>query len=242
MVVNLLNRTLTETEYKALNHGLQFGILPLKFNFIDVQTEFENLYRQVRPHLQNTKRILFKTKLINLYNKYKSTYFYDKLCGNTGLSTPEMEALLSIREDKWLIICKPDKGNGVVLMNKTNYVQKMNAIFSDTKRFTLVKSDKNVRNLEKFQNCLNRLKRGKLLDEDIYERIRPFAAVTPTLYGLPKTHKEACPCRPVLASNDCFNYKCASWLNEILNPLRQHPTNIRDTFEFVKRVQESSSK
>ena len=67
-------------------------------------------------------------------------------------------------------------------------------------------------------------------------------AVTPTLYGLPKTHKEACPCRPVLASNDCFNYKCASWLNEILNPLRQHPTNIKDTFEFVKRIQKSSSK
>ena len=48
-----------------------------------------------------------------------------------------------------MIICKPDKGNGVVLMNKTDYVQKMNAIFLDTKRFTLVKSDKNVRNLEK---------------------------------------------------------------------------------------------
>ena len=118
----------------------------------------------------------------------------------------------------------------------------MNAILSDAKRFTLVKSDKNVRNLEKFQNCLNRLKRGKHLDEDIYERIRPFTAVTPTLYGLPKKHKEACPCRPVLASNDCFNYKCASWLNEIFNPLRQHPTNIKDTFEFVKPIQESSSK
>ena len=80
MVVNLLYRALTATEYKALNHGLQFGILPLKFNFIDMQIEFENLYKQVRPHLQNTKRILFKTKLINLHNKYKFTYFYDKLC------------------------------------------------------------------------------------------------------------------------------------------------------------------
>ena len=203
-----------------------------------MQTEFENLYRQVRPHLQNTKRILFKTKLINSHNKYKSTYFYDKLWANTGLSPLEMEALLSIREDKSLIICKPDKGNGVMLMNKTDYVQKMNAILSDSKRFRLVKSNKNVRNLEKFQNCLNRLKRGKHLDEDIYERFRPFAAVTPTLYGLPKTHKEACLCRPVLASN----YKCASWLNEILNPLRQNQLNMKGTFEFVKRIQESSSK
>ena len=72
-----------------------------------------------------------------------------------------MEALLSIREDKSLIICKPDKDNGVVLMNKTDCVQRMNAILWNSKRFALVKSDKNVRNLEKFQNCLNRLKRGK---------------------------------------------------------------------------------
>ena len=210
VVVNLSNRALAKTEYKALNHGLRFGILPLKFNFIDVQTEFKNIYRQARPHLQNTKRILFKTELINLYNKFKSTYFYDKLCRNTRLSTPEMKALLSIRQNKSLIICKPDKGNGVVLMNKTDHVQKMNAIFLDAKRFTLVKSDKNVRNLEKFQHCLNRLKRGKDLDEGICERIRQFALVTPTLYDLPKNHNRRCPCRSVLASNDCFNYKCAS--------------------------------
>ena len=165
-----------------------------------MQTEFENLYRQERPHLQNTKRVLFKTKLTNLYNKYKSTYFYDKLCGNTRLSTSEMKALLSIRQNKSLIICKPDKGNGVVLMNKTDYVQKINAIFLDTKRFTLVKSDKNVRNLEKFQHCLNRLKRGKHLDEGICERIRRFAAVTSTLYGLPKNHNRRCPCRPIWPS------------------------------------------
>ena len=119
----------------------------------------------------------------------------------------------------------------------------MNAILSGSKRFTLVKNDKNFKNLEKFQNCLNRLKREKNLDDDIYERIRPFAAVTSTLpVRLAKTHKEACPCRPVLASNDCFNCKCASWLNEIFNPLRQHPTNIKDTFEFVIRIQESSNK
>ena len=44
------------------NHVLQFGILPTKFNFIGVQTEFENLHRPVRPRLQNTKRLWFKTK------------------------------------------------------------------------------------------------------------------------------------------------------------------------------------
>ena len=40
-----------------------------------------------------------------------------------------MEALLSIRENKSLIIIrKPDKRNGVVLMIKTDYVQKINFV------------------------------------------------------------------------------------------------------------------
>ena len=118
----------------------------------------------------------------------------------------------------------------------------MNPILLRSKRLKLVKRNKNVKNLEKFQNCFNRLKREKTpIDEDFYERIRPFAAVTLTLYGSPKPHKKAYPCRPVFASSDRFNYKCAFWFSEILNPLRQHPTNVKDTFEFVEGIQESST-
>jgi len=58
---------------------------------------------------------------INLYNKYKSTYFYDKLHGNVGVSADEMNALKLLREDKSIIICKANKGNAVVLMNKEDY-------------------------------------------------------------------------------------------------------------------------
>jgi len=40
-----------------------------------------------------------------------------------------------------------------------------------------------------------------------------------------------------LASNGCYTYQCASWLSEVLTPLRKHTTNIKDTFEFVERIQ-----
>ena len=54
-VRNLSNRNLSAVEYAALNRGLSFGILPSKFNFINVQAEFENFYHQVRPGLNNMK-------------------------------------------------------------------------------------------------------------------------------------------------------------------------------------------
>ena len=102
-----------------------------------MQTEFENLYRQVRPskyfissylYLQNTQRLLFKTKLINLYSKYKSTYFYYKQHGNIGISQKEMEALKSLKNDKSIIMCKADNGNAVVLLNNLDYINKMNCV------------------------------------------------------------------------------------------------------------------
>ena len=237
VVVNLSHKKLTPTEHQALNHGLQFGILPTKFNFIDVQTEFENLYWQVRPRLQNTKRLLFKTKLINLYNKYQYTYFYSKQHGNIGIALEEMEALNSLKKDKSIIVCKADKGNAVVLLNKLDYINKMKSVLSDTKRFKQVNYE-NIRNLDKFQKCLYYLKQKGSLKQEIYDRIRPSAAITPTLYGLPKIHKEDRSCRPVLASTDCYTYECASWLSEILSPQRQHPTNLKDTFEFVEQMQQ----
>ena len=112
----------------------------------------------MRPRLQNTKRLLFKTKLINLYNKYKSTYFYNKQNGNIGISPEKMEALNSLKKDKSIIICKAYEGNAVVL-NKLDYINKMNCVLSDTKRFKQVNYDNNIHNLDKFQKCLYYLRR-----------------------------------------------------------------------------------
>ena len=89
-----------------------------------------------------------------------------------------------------------------------------------------------------FQKCLYYLKRKGSLEQEIYDRIRPSAAVTPTLYGLPKIHKEECPCCAIFASTDCHTYECASWLNEILSPLRQHPTNLKNNFDYVEQMQQ----
>ena len=36
---------------------------------------------------------------------------------------------------------KPDKGNGVVILNKDDYNSKMNEILSDTSKFQLLKGD-----------------------------------------------------------------------------------------------------
>ena len=66
---------------------------------------------------------------MNLYSKYKFGFFFAKSNNlNNNLNDEELAAIKSLRSNQNLIICKPDKGNGVVVLNKKEYVDKMNEI------------------------------------------------------------------------------------------------------------------
>ena len=112
----------------------------------------------------------------------------------------------------------------------------MEQILCNKNQFQPVDSNDNISNLAKFQQFLYRLKKSGAMQTEIYNRYRPAAAATPTLHGLPKIHYEGTPCRPMLASYDSFAYECAVWLSEILTPLHEHPSNIKDTFDFITRI------
>ena len=101
---------------------------------------------------------------------------------------------------------------------------------------SLVSADDNIAKLSKFQRFLYNLKRKQFLKKEVYNQIRPISAPTPTLYSLPKLCKAGYPCRPILASNGSYTYDCTVWLNETLTPLGEHPSCIKDTFDFVSRL------
>jgi len=96
------------------------------------------------------------------------------------------------------------------------------------------RSNANLENSKKFQVFLSSLKKKGVLDDSVYNRIRPTSAVTPTLYGLPKVHKDNVPLRPILWSIGSVTYQCASWLSKSLKELRRHPSTAKDTFHFIK--------
>ena len=42
---------------------------------------------------------------------------------------------------KDILICKPNKGNAVVTLNKNEYIDQMNSLLSDNTKFTFVDDD-----------------------------------------------------------------------------------------------------
>ena len=56
-----------------------------------------------------------------------------------NLSKEEFTALQNLSKNKDLIIQKSDKGNSVVIVQKQDYLEKMNDILSDQKKFSKVR-------------------------------------------------------------------------------------------------------
>ena len=79
-----------------------------------------------------------------------------------------------LKEDKNIVLIKPDKGNGVVVINRSNYTSKMDATLNDETKFKLLTSDpiKATLNQEnKLRNFLKELKREDAIINELYDKL-----------------------------------------------------------------------
>ena len=240
VVRNFPNKILNSTQLHLLNQGLNHSIFPKKLNLADVQAEFELLYQQSRGYFTVEQRLKLKQTLMSLFAKYFLTFFHERMTNIHALSLTELNSLKKFAKDPNIIVSKFDKGNGVATLNTSDYKEKMLKILNDRTKFVLVGKDDNLQKLDQFQRCIRYLKgKGAITNED-YQRIYLTSAATPTMYGLPKVHKDGIPLRPILASTGSFNHECAKWFSDILSPLRSHSTNLKDTFSLTDEVKNLS--
>ena len=71
---------------------------------------------------------------------FKYIYGY-KFKQESNLSKEELVAFHKLCRNKNIVICKPVKGNGVVLLDKDEYLRKLPSIISDTDKFEKLSSD-----------------------------------------------------------------------------------------------------
>ena len=126
-------------------------------------------------------------------------------------------AINRLRKNDDIIIIKPDKGSGVILLNKSDYVDNMNKILDDLSKFKRlgpVSSNDNTASIEsRLQKRLLDLVKANLMPKWIYDAIRQTGSQRSRMYGLPKTHKESTPPRPILfmAGSSIMNL-ASGWL------------------------------
>ena len=241
-IFNLSDYKLSETEQYVLAHGLDFCLPPSNIKREEIFAEFEILLSQLLYHNAKTNEdlTLLKTRLNEVAHSFcgspidASKFSFDKNC---------IQAIKSLRSNKSILITKPDKGSGVVILNKDDYENKMKCILSDSRKFELLgpvsEFDKTAKNEAKLQRYLLKLVKADELPQSVYQVIRPTGSQRPRLYGLPKIHKQNVPCRPILSMIGSAQHELAKFLSALLQPvLRRYSNNcIQDSFTFAENMQ-----
>ena len=151
----------------------------------------------------------------------------------------------SLRSNNNIVITKPDKGSGVVVLNRTDYISKMQSILQDQTKFKMLGPATNTDNTSKIDSRIQRrllqLHKDNLLPQNLNKRIRPSGSQRPRLYGLPKTHKTDMPLRPILFMTSSAQHQLAKYLSSLLQPvLSLYSSNcILNSFTFADIIKSS---
>ena len=241
-ILNLSDYDLSDTKSFVLSHGLNFGLPPRYWCKEEIFAEFESLWAQLLRHSASSveQRTALKARLadlayLNCDNTIDSRDFtMHKKC---------FRAINSLRKNDHIIITKPDKGSSVVLLNKSDYVDKINEILDDQstfKRLGPVSSNDNTASTEsRLQKRLLNLVKADLMPRWIYDAIQSTGSQNFRIYGLPKTHKEGTPLRPILSMTGSSHHELGKWLAGLLQPVLERFSShcMSDLFTFAKTMQ-----
>ena len=115
-------------------HALSFSLddhIPTKQNDIKIKTEFESFYYQIlkyKNQLDQQRQYELKSKIRRTcenYSRIKDPYKYQNIIDN-------------ISRNKDIILIKQDKGRGVAILDKKDYIEKCINIL-DSKQFKKLK-------------------------------------------------------------------------------------------------------
>lgn len=137
IITNLSSHVLSNEEYNVLQYGLKYGIAtsPKSSN---VLAYAEDIWDQIKTsnicHDNEYAQLKIKNALrsfaFNLIDIDDKRIFKD---------SKSIKIIKNLR--KSLVILKPDKGNGIVLLNQADYVISIQALFHDTSKFKELKVD-----------------------------------------------------------------------------------------------------
>ena len=245
-VTNLSKYNFEEKEINALSYGLNFCIPPKNNNRELTYLGFENFLKQINTlkPIKPGNEMSFKANLVAIAHNYANT----KPEKNFMLDTNEMsDVIKSIKKNDKIVLAKPDKGSGIVVLDKTEYLRKMMEILDDKTKFVKMGPASNFDNIVKIEkeiiNTLKDLVCKKEISQETFNDIKPIGSIRPRLYGLPKMHKKGVPMRPILSMTKSPQHNLARFLNVLLEPVLNHFSRfvVKDSFEVIERIRNTDS-
>ena len=237
-ILNISSHQLTFFQKLVLCRGLKFAIPQNQISAMEIKANFEKAYWQLEPTLCDSKKELAAATLRSIALNYIE---------HKGPRPPKtlVRSINQLKKRDDIVIRKPDKGSGIVIMNKSDYVRLLSeASINDETKFKSVSLERprtKGRPPKYYHPLLEREKHldsvvRRILPKHIADTVCQKGSRLAHLYGLPKTHKERLSMRPILSATGTYNYALAKWLDEKLKPLSINDHTISDVFQFAEEI------
>ena len=155
---NLSGYILTPHQLEALKFAVTHSIYPPTISKTDIFACFELISHMMKRHLidtSNTSKIV--ADLCHLAHYYISLY------RPTTADLKKHSILRSLRKNRDIVILKPDKGNGIVILDRTAYDNGLFSKINDSSKFKPISKDPTLTREGRLPRFLRDLKKqGKL--------------------------------------------------------------------------------
>ena len=239
VIFNLSSHTLSEDEENGLRNGLKFIPMSPKLDEVELYARLESLvgtiyYTQKNPPELSDLAAALSRDVKNSIERFYSNKPIHNLPKKVNI------ALKALAKNKQLVISKPDKGNGVVLLNREDYVNKMKVVLEDNTKFRIkhnVDLYKSTLSLEaRIRLILTKMKNFNIISPKTYEKAYPRGSRPCLLYGLPKVHKTGAPLRPIMSASGSAVHGLAQVLVPILAPLTTNEYSVSNSLLFAEEL------
>nr|XP_039261668.1 uncharacterized protein LOC120337836 [Styela clava] len=139
-----------------------------------------------------------------------------------------------------IIIVPADKGGGICILSRTDYVAEGMRQLNDKSVYRLLPKDKSRQIGNDVINLCSKMKEAGVIDDKLAKSILPKDPKPGRLRLQPKIHKENHPSRPIISTNGTATEKLSAYVDYKLTPLmckRVIPSYIRDSMDFLNHLQ-----
>ncbi|XP_045535026.1 uncharacterized protein LOC123721196 [Papilio machaon] len=226
-VINLSNKELSPSAVNILEKGLNFAPSPRRIPYEKVIGGIEEAIS--RNKLKTTDADILRQDVAVILRKAKLP--------PKNVTIKELSAIKELRTDPDILVLKADKGNATVVMNVSDYDNKINTLLNDSSTYQLMNNNPTQRVNRETLALINKHK--DVLPSDVHKHlIQPRIVQPPKLYGLPKVHKDNVPLRPIVSQIDSPTYYLAKHVANVLQPLvgrtTSHVKNSRHVVNILK--------
>ena len=243
-IFNFSNRILNNDERRLLSLGLDFCIPFYKVNFLSHFLSHARFNRFIsgcyNNGLFNPSKSYneFTTTIADLFkNNFRFATKFKNNSFSPVFDKSDLDTLKNLKSDNSIVISRPDKGRGVVVMNKDDYYSKAENILNNSGIFKLIKDD-TLSVIFRLEDKINRLLR-KIKDNiggGVYDKLYASGSQPGIMYCLPKVHKPNIPLRPIISSINTAGYKLAKFLLPILSPFTTNQYTLKDSNSFIEFI------